>query len=118
MIGQVIAALGLIYDFAEDHPDVVKMLADEARQLLGGHKNDETLPGREAMRGLAAGMAAACSNAVQRAAREGGTGNIERARKVVADWALKTTTRNQLLLQQDAVRELCAELLRDARVRT
>lgn len=64
MIGEIIATLGLIVDFAEDHPDIVKMLAEEAKELLGMHSNDE-LPGREAMRGLAAGMAASRANAVQ-----------------------------------------------------
>lgn len=118
MIGEIVATLGLIVDFAEDHPDVVKMLAGEAKELLTGHQTDP-LAGREAMRGLAAGMAASRSNAVQRAARElTGAGDIERARAIVAAWARKTTTRNQLLLQQDGVLELCAELLRDARVRT
>jgi hypothetical protein len=58
VIAEIIATLALIYDFADDHPDIVKLLADEAKKLLGGHKLDETTPGREAMRGLAAGMAA------------------------------------------------------------
>lgn len=64
MIGQVVAVLALIVDFAEDHPDIVRMLAQEARDLLGGHE-PETLASVEAQRALAAGMAAARANAVQ-----------------------------------------------------
>lgn len=64
MIAEIIATLGMIYDFADDHPDIVRMLADEARKLLGGHE-PETLANREAQRALAAGMAAARANAVQ-----------------------------------------------------
>jgi hypothetical protein len=113
MIGEIIATLGLIIDFAEDHPDIVQALAREARELLGGHDKDPA-PGREAMLGLAAGMAASRADAVQRAARAlTGAGDMDKTRAIVARWARKTTTRNQLLLQQDGVQEMCAELLRD-----
>ncbi len=110
MIGSIIATLGLIYDYAEEHPDIVKMLADEARKLLGMAPSDTT--NISAMHGLAAGMAASRANAVQFAMRSRGTGDIEQARKVVHDWAVTTTTRNLLMLNDD-VREMCAEMLRD-----
>jgi hypothetical protein len=64
VIAEIIATLGLIYDFADDHPDVVKMLAGEARDLLHGHE-PETLANREAQRALASGLAASRANAVQ-----------------------------------------------------
>lgn len=110
MIGQIIATLGLIYDYAENHPDVVKMLADKARQLLGKHDPYDGNWGAAA--GLAQGMAADRANAVQLAMRHCGIGDIDQARKVVHDWAVTTTTRNLLMLNDD-VREMCAEMLRD-----
>ncbi len=64
MIGEIIATIGLIHDFMDDHPDIAKMLMEELKDLLGMHK-DEPIPNVEAMRGLAAGMAAARANAVQ-----------------------------------------------------
>ncbi|HET7037172.1 MAG TPA: hypothetical protein VFI42_15915 [Thermomicrobiaceae bacterium] len=69
MIAEIIATLGLIIEYIDDHPEVAKMLAEEAQELLGKHKDDKELPGREAMRGLAAGMAASNANAVQAYAR-------------------------------------------------
>lgn len=111
MIGSILATLGLIYDYAESHPDVVKMLADDARRLLGMAPADATNLG--AMHGLAAGMAASRANAVQLAMRSRGIGDIELARKVVHDWAVTASTRNATLCQNDDVCEAMAELLRD-----
>ena len=64
MIGEIIAVLGLIFDFAEDHPDIVKMLSERAQELLKGH-DSHVLANVEAQRALAAGFAAARANAVQ-----------------------------------------------------
>ena len=112
MIGAIIATLKLIYDFAEDHPDVVKMLSDDARKLLSGHTNSD--PNNiGAAHALAAGMAASRANAVQYALRNRGIGDIDRARRIVHDWVVTTSTRNATLCQDDGVREAMAELLRD-----
>ncbi len=110
MISAIIATLKMIYDYAEDHPDVVKMLADDARKLLSGHSDAAN---NGAAYGLAAGMAASRANAVQAALRSRGIGDIDRARRIVHDWAVSTSTKNATLCQDDAVREAMAELLRD-----
>jgi hypothetical protein len=62
MIGEVIAVLGLIVDYIDEHPEIAKKLASEVRKLLSGKQSSVNV---EAMRGLAAGMAAARANAVQ-----------------------------------------------------
>ena len=62
MIAEIIATLGLIVDWVDEHPDLVKKLAAGLRSLLDGHEAGVNV---EAMRGLAAGMAAARANAVQ-----------------------------------------------------
>lgn len=109
MIAEALSVLGMIYDFIDDHPDVAKMGVDRLRGLLKGHETDP-LAAREAMRGLAAGMAAARANAVQAAMRR--KLPIDKARAAVERWALVTTTRNQLMLNEDT-KEMLAELLRD-----
>ena len=64
MVAEIVAVLGVIADLAEAHPDIVKELATDARNLLDGHENT-TVQHPEALRAIASGLAAMRANAVQ-----------------------------------------------------
>ena len=71
VIASIVAALTSIAAIAEAHPALAKKLAEEVRDLIDGHE-PETIGNIEARRAMAAGIAAACANAVQAAARRHG----------------------------------------------
>ncbi len=69
MIATIVSALATIVQLADDHPEVVKVLAARVKDLLDGH-DEATMHSLEAQRAMAAGIAAACANAVQAAVRQ------------------------------------------------
>lgn len=79
MIAELTAILGLIVDHIDNHPDQVKKLAATARDVVNAFRNSSTTS-IEAQRGLAAGFAAAKSNAVQAFVRDQQEREAEAAR--------------------------------------
>lgn len=68
MIGTIVSALGTIIALADEHPELVKALAERVKDLLDGH-DEATEHSLEARRAMAAGIARECANAVQAAGR-------------------------------------------------
>lgn len=68
LIPTIVSALATIVQLADDHPELVKALAARVKDLIDGH-DDSTNHSLEAQRAMAAGIAAACANAVQAAQR-------------------------------------------------